>query len=228
MSNKIDEKKKLERVEYMAEQGCQFRHFASFEIREAKDAPEGDPDLIVRGLAVPFNSTTVLFSYDGIDYKEVIDARAFDEADMSDVIFNYNHGGKVVARTRNNTLELTVDNSGLHMSARLGGTEEGKRLYEEIKGGYIDRMSFAFTVSESSYNIDTHTRTILKVRKVYDVSAVDIPAYDTTSISARNSFAVEIESEKKAAAEAAAISLRKEVLQTEIQQTINIMEENQK
>ena len=118
----------------------------------------------------------MLFSIDGVDYKEQIDARAFEGADMSDVIFNYNHGGKVVARTRNNTLTLWVEADGLHMRARLNGTDEGRKLYEEIKGGYIDRMSFAFRIAESSYNIETHTRTVLRVKKVYDVSAVDIPA----------------------------------------------------
>jgi len=138
---------------------------------------------------------------------------------MKDVIFNYNHGGKVAARTRNSTLNLWIEQDGLHMRARLDGTEEGRRLYEEIKGGYIDRMSFAFAVKESAYNIDEHMRTILKVRKVYDVAAVDIPAYDTTSISARGSFTVEIEKERK---HAAAAVLRREILQAEITQTIKI------
>jgi HK97 family phage prohead protease len=206
--------KKLERAEYMAAQGCQFRQFAKFEIREG--GAEDDGALYVEGLAVPFNTETVLWSYDGVDYKEQTDARAFDGADMSDVIFNYNHGGKVVARTRNNTLTLNIANDGLRARAQLDGTEEGRRLYEEIKGGYIDRMSFAFIVAESSYNTDTHTRTILKIKKVYDVSAVDTPAYDTTSISARNSFAAEVETERIAAA----AGLRKEVLQTEIKQVI--------
>lgn len=208
-------KTKLERAEYMAAQGCHFRHFTNFEIRAGVEDEAGA--LYAEGLATPFNTPTVLYSFDGVDYKEIIDARAFEGADMSDVIFNYNHGGKVVARTRNGTLSLSVEADGLRARARLDGTEEGKRLYEEIKGGYIDRMSFAFTVAESSYNVETHTRTILKVKKVYDVAAVDIPAYDTTSISARNSFAVEIAKEENAAA---AASLRKEVLHTAITETI--------
>jgi HK97 family phage prohead protease len=208
--------KKLERTEYLTAQGCQFRKFENFEIR-ADGATDETAALYVEGLATPFNKPTVLYSYDGVDFKEEIDARAFDGANLSDVIFNYNHAGKVVARTRNNTLTLEIRADGLHMRARLDGTQEGRKLYEEIKGGYIDRMSFAFTTLESSYNADTHTRTILKVKKVYDVSAVDIPAYDTTSINARNFFAVEIAKEEKAAA---AATLRKEVLQTEIEQTI--------
>ena len=210
-------KTKLERAEYMAAQGCQFRHFVNFEIRTGGEGEGEAGALYVEGLATPLNSPTVLYSYDGVDYKEVVDARAFDGADMSDVIFNYNHGGKVLARTRNNTLRIWVEADGLRARARLDGTEKGRELYEEIKGGYIDRMSFAFSVAESAYNVDTHTRAILKVKKVYDVAAVDIPAYDTTSISARNSFAVEIAEEQKAAV---AARLRKEVLQTTLTETI--------
>lgn len=198
----------------------EYRQFMSFELRA--EEPEGGASgeaLYIEGVAAPFNAPTVLYSYDGVDYKEQIDARAFDGADMSDVIFNYNHQGKVVARTRNGTLQVWVEADGLHVRARLDGTEEGRTLYEEIKGGYIDRMSFAFTIAESSYNIEEHMRTVLKVKKVYDVSAVDIPAYDTTSLNARNSFSVEIEKEERAAA---AASLRREVLQEEIKQTIKI------
>jgi HK97 family phage prohead protease len=122
---------------------------------------------------------------------------ALAQADMSDVIFNYNHGGKVMARTRNQTLQLTIDNKGLYVRARLDGTSEGRKLYEEIRGGYIDRMSFAFTVAEDEYQKETRTRVIRKVKKLYDVSAVDIPAYDTTSISARSFFEAQEEIERK-------------------------------
>ncbi len=152
----------------------------------------------VRGTAVVFDTPTVLWEYDGVKYCEVIDRHAFDECDMSDVIFNYNHGGKVVARLRNKTLALTIDERGVHIEAYLSGTQAGRELYEEIDGGYIDKMSFSFTISESAYNSDTHTRTITKVKKLYDVSAVDIPAYQDTSISARSFF--ELEHSKEIAA----------------------------
>lgn len=155
-------------------------------------------EMIVEGQAVTFESETTLFKCGDTEYKEVIDRNAFNEADMSDVIFNYNHGGKVVARTRNQTLKLNIDSNGLNIEARLDGTEEGRRLYEEIKGGYIDRMSFCFTVKEESYNQETHTWRVLKIDKLYDVSAVDIPAYDTTSISARSSRLAVAEKEQKA------------------------------
>ena len=117
---------------------------------------------------------------------------------MTDVIFNYNHGGKVIARTRNKTLELYIDANGLNMRARLDGTEEGRKLYEEIKGGYIDRMSFSFDIEEESYNQEEHLWRVLKISKLYDVSAVDFPAYDTTSISARSSRLAVAEREQKA------------------------------
>lgn len=161
-------------------------------------ANEGEDKFIVRGRAVVFNTPTCLYEHDGIKYCEVIDSRAFDECDMSDVIFNYNHGGKVVARLRNKTLKLTISADGLDMEADLSGTEEGRKLYEEIKGGYIDKMSFSFSVRESSYDNETHTRTIKKIKKLYDVSAVDIPAYEETSLSARGFFEEEHSKEFKA------------------------------
>jgi HK97 family phage prohead protease len=125
-----------------------------------------------------------------VKYYEEIDSNAFDGCDLSDVIFNYNHAGKVLARLRNKTLQLAVNNDGLHVRANLAGTAQGRELFEEIRGGYVDRMSFQFVVAEDSYNIETHTRKILKIKKLYDVSAVDIPAYDTTSLSARTADSV--------------------------------------
>lgn len=94
---------------------------------------------------------------------------------MSDVIMNYNHGGKVVARLRNKTLSLNITDRGVDMEADLSGTAAGRDLYEEIDGGYIDKMSFSFSVRESKYDNVTHTRTITKIRKLYDVSAVVFP-----------------------------------------------------
>ncbi|OBZ13342.1 HK97 family phage prohead protease [Bacillus sp. FJAT-26390] len=176
-----------------------------FEVEaRSADIDGGSQELFVEGYAATFNSPTVLYSFDGVDYKEVIDARAFEGADMSDVIFNYNHGGKVVARNRNGTLELKTDNKGLHIRARLDGTVEGRNLHQEIKDGYIDRMSFRFAVDVdgSKYDRATQTRTITKFKKIYDVSAVDIPAYDDTNISARSFFEAEAEKTKQEAEDA--------------------------
>lgn len=171
------------------------REYRGFEMRVAQSG-----DMIVEGYAAVFNESTVLYSYDGIDYKEKIDAEAFRAAQMADVVMNYNHEGKPVARTKNGTLKLTVDERGLFIRADLSGTEEGRRLYEEIKGGYIDKMSFAFTVSEDSVDRDTHTRTIRGIKRLYDVAAVDIPAYDATEISARSWVEAEAEAQRMAEA----------------------------
>lgn len=157
----------------------------------------------VQGTAVVFDTPTCLFECDGVKYYEVIDRHAFDECDMSDVIFNYNHGGKVVARLRNKTLTLSVTERGVDMVSDLSGTAAGRDLYVEIDGGYVDKMSFSFSVRESKYDTLTHTRTITKIGKLYDVSAVDIPAYEETSISARSFFEVEYSKEVKALEQAA-------------------------
>lgn len=173
------------------------REYRAFEMRVSQDG-----EMIVEGYAAVFNTETVLYSYDGIDYKEKIDPDAFQSAQMADVVMNYNHEGKPVARTKNGTLKLSVDEKGLYVTANLAGTEEGRRLYEEIKGGYIDKMSFAFVVSEDSYDRDTHTRTVRGIKRLYDVAAVDIPAYDATDISARSWVEAEAEAEREAEARA--------------------------
>lgn len=175
----------------------EFRSFLSFELKE-KRSEEGESQNYVHGVPVVFNKPTCLFEYEGVKFYEQIDRHAFDSCDMSDVIFNYNHGGRVAARTRNSTLKLAINDIGMEMDAFLGGTQFGKDLLEDIRGGYIDKMSFAFVVAEDGEEYDqaTHTRTITKIKKLYDVSAVDIPAYDTTSISARDFFSEAYEKEK--------------------------------
>ena len=174
----------MKKMEKLTKDGRDFRRFTEFEVRALEK--DDNQELWVEGYAVRFNKPTVLWEYDGEEYKEQIDDRAFDEADMSDVIFNYNHSGKVMARTRNKTLQLSVDDKGLYIKARVDGTEEGRKIYEEIKGGYIDRMSYSYTVNESAYDSENRMRTIRKIKKLYDVSAVDIPAYESTSIYARS------------------------------------------
>ena len=190
------------------------------QVRKA-DTSEGgeqnDEEMIVEGYAVRFNSPTVLFEYDGIEYKEQIDDRAFQEAKMDDVIFNYDHQGKVMARTRNKTLELEVREDGLFMRAKLSGTEEGRKLYEEIRGGYIDRMSFQFSIKEEVYDKENHMWTVRKVKKLYDVSAVSIPAYDDTSIEARKNFILEADAQEKRERQAAAeLRKRRLILKTKL------------
>jgi uncharacterized protein len=160
-----------------------------FDMQARAVGDEGSQELWVEGYAARFDSPTVLFEYDGLEYKEQIASDAFKEAKMDDVIFNYNHAGRVMARTRNKTLQLAVDDSGLFIRARLDGTEEGRSLYSDIQNGYIDRMSFRFTIGQEAYDYQNRTWTVLRVKRLYDVSAVDIPAYDDTSIEARKAAA---------------------------------------
>lgn len=169
------------------------REYRAFSSMAALPNDDTAPAYQVKGRAVVFDTPTLMFEYEGIKYYEVIDRNAFIGCDMSDVIMNYNHGGKVVARLKNKTLKLDFSGDGLDITADLSGTDEGRKLYEEVRGGYIDKMSFAFTVPEDGeeYDPDTHTRRVTKIKKLYDVSAVDIPAYEETSLSARKSFETE-------------------------------------
>lgn len=177
----------------------EYRRFESFEIRMAEDA--GKNSMYVEGYALTFDEPTVLFESQGVQYREVIDRGALVSTDMTDVIFNYDHMGKVMARTRNQTLELRVDERGLFIRADLSGTEEGRKLYEEIRGGYVDKMSFSFIASNNEYDKETRTRKIKGIKRLIDVSAVSVPAYQTTSIHARSFFEAEAEMERKAVAE---------------------------
>ena len=172
-----------------------------------------DGAMVVEGYAAVFESPTVLYSCDGVDYSEQIARGAFDGAKMDDVIFNFNHSGRVFARTRNNTLVVNVDDHGLHIRADLSGTEEGRSLYNDIKGGYIDRMSFRFSVEADEYDRTNHMWTVTRIKRLYDVSAVDIPAYDDTSISARRTAAEEAEkAELERQRDAAAAAAMREML----------------
>ncbi len=146
-----------------------------------------DSDYYVEGYATTFDTPYVLYEFeDGTKYYEVIDRNALDGADMTDVIMQYDHAGRVFARNKNKTLELIPDQRGLLIAADLSKTDLAKGLYQDIEAGMIDKMSWAFTVAEESYDRATRTRKILKIKKVYDVSAVSIPANDGTSIAARN------------------------------------------
>ena len=152
---------------------------------------------IVEGYATTFDDPYVLFEYDGNKYMEQITRDALLNADMGDVIFLYNHEGMVYARQSNGTLQLSLNEHGLYVRADLSSTEASREMYESIKAGLVTQMSWAFTVEEESYNEKTRTRTILKVRKVYDVSAVSIPANPNTDISARSYWDGVIEEERR-------------------------------
>lgn len=159
---------------------------------EATPEPEAKRKM-VRGYASTFNQPYTLYEDDDWRLDEVVDSNAFANTDMSDVIMQYNHEGRVFARMSNNTLTVTPDERGLLIEADLSGTELGRQLFEEIEGGYTNKMSFGFTVDDQKRE-DLKTpegkrmtvRTIKSVRKLYDVSAVSIPANDATAISIRN------------------------------------------
>lgn len=170
-------------IQQKLDEGRSYR--AVVEMRAVEDG------MIVDGYAATFNQPYTLWESDGYTVREQISPTAFDNTDMSDVIMQYDHEGRVFARISNGTLELSTDNHGLHVRADLSGTEIGRQLYEEIKGGYTDKMSFGFTVDTDERIITeennqyTVLRTITGIRKLYDVSAVSLPANNATEISAR-------------------------------------------
>lgn len=165
------------------EGGREYRKM-SMEVRNLEDT-----DFKVVGYATTFDQPYVLYHYDENKVvEEQVDRNAFDNTDKSDVIMQYDHEGRVFARLSNDTLKLTIDDHGLLVEAYLGGTEIGRNLYEEIKGGYTNKMSFGFTVTADDF-VETskgYLRTIKSIGKLYDVSAVSIPANDFTEISSRN------------------------------------------
>lgn len=157
-----------------------------------------DTEYYVEGYATTFDKPYLLYEFeDGTKFYEHIDAHALDGADMSDVIMQYDHEGRVFARESNNTLILIPDHKGLLIAADLSKTDLARGLYQDIEAGMITKMSWAFTVSEESYDRATRTRTILKIKKVYDVSAVSIPANGDTEIAARNFASRSYEAEKQ-------------------------------
>ena len=200
----------LKTIMQKLDEGRQYRNIdvSCFERRS-----EDDGEKTVTGYATTFNQPYELYrdAWDGMIYivREQVDPEAFKETEMSDVIMQYDHEGRVFARTSNNTLELDPDEHGLHIRANLGGTELGRQLFEEIEGGYTTKMSFGFRVgkdkrerteeqdSETGVTTITILRTILEISKLYDVSAVSLPANDATSISARNFGEGVIEEVKK-------------------------------
>lgn len=179
-------------------QGREYRKM----ILEVRDTEEDADNYRVSGYATTFDQPYVLYHLDNDRVvEEQVDRNAFDNTDRSDTIMQYDHEGRVFARVSNDTLKLTVDDHGLLVEAFLGGTEIGRNLYEEIKGGYTNKMSFGFTVTEDDIaeTKNGYLRTIKSIGKLYDVSAVSLPANDYTEISARShcdGAIAEIESER--------------------------------
>lgn len=189
------------------------RQYRNIDVSMFERRAEEDNEKTVSGYATTFNQPYELWrdAFGGVTYivREQVDPGAFNDTDMGDVIMQYDHEGRVFARTSNGTLALDPDEHGLHIRANLGGTELGRQLFEEIEGGYTNKMSFGFRVgkdkreeteerdAETGNKTITILRTILSISKLYDVSAVSLPANDATSISARNFSEGVIEEVKK-------------------------------
>ena len=173
------------------------REYRSMEIRILPT--EEEKSYKVEGYASTFDPY-VLLSVDGVDYKEKIEPTAFDGADLTDVVFRLEHQGRVYARTSAGTVELWTDDHGLGVRADLSRTESARGVFEDIAAGNYPQMSFAFSVADDgdSYDKDTHTRTISRIAKVFDVSPVSFPANPGTelSVSTRDYFNGAIEAER--------------------------------
>lgn len=165
---------------------------------EVEKREEGEPSYIVRGYASTFEPYVLWTTEEGVDIKEVIAPDAFKDADLSDVVFRVDHEGAVYARSSAGTLEIGVDDHGLFDKADLSKTARARALFEDIAAGNYPKQSFAFSVAEDSYDKTTHTRTIRKIAKVYDVSPVSFPANPTTEldIATRNFINGVIDGEK--------------------------------
>ena len=174
----------------------QDREYRNMELRFVQDE---ERTYIVEGYASTFEPY-VLFTMDGVDYKEKIMPTAFDGADLSDVVFRVDHEGRVYARTSAGTLELWTDAHGLGQRTDLSRTAAARELFADIEAGNYPKMSFAFTVAEDGdeYDKKTHTRTINRIAKVFDVSPVSFPANPGTelSVSTRDYFDGVIEAER--------------------------------
>lgn len=158
------------------------------DIRAAENPP--DDKMIIEGYAIIFN-TPQTRQYGRYKFTETIQSGALSKTDMKDVPLRYNHYDNIMimARTRNKSLQLIVDTKGLKIVAELIDTQNNRDLYKGVQAGLIDKMSFAFTVAEKGdawqYGDTETVRVVTDINKLYDVSIVDMPFYDDTSIYAR-------------------------------------------
>ena len=147
--------------------------------------PDSDK-LLLTGNPIVYDQRTLLWEFEGRKYYEVIQGGALTGADMSDVVFNCEHTGRVYARTKNGSLQLRETGQGAESSIELDANDQGHReVFNDVKSGRYDRMSFAFQIAEEEFDEASSTFTIKRIKKVFDVSAVAFPAYDAAVISAR-------------------------------------------
>ena len=194
------------------------REYRTLNLEVEQRSENDEPSYIVRGYASTFEPYVLFEDEDGTQYKEVIDASAFDEADLSDVVFRIDHEGAVYARSSAGTLKVGIDEHGLFDEADLSKTARARELFEDILAGNYPKQSFAFTVREDSYDKETHTRTIHKIAKVFDVSPVSFPANPTTElgVATRDYFNGVIEAERAERLEAEKRERNKKLLELKI------------
>lgn len=158
-----------------------------------------EDSMVLEGYAATYDSPTVLYEIDGIEYKEVIERGAFDTMNSKDCCLKYNHSNNIpiLARTRGGSLELYPDEIGLRFKATLFDTQAARDVYTLVKSGGLDKCSFAFSIKDESYDRQTRTRHIKSIDRLFDVAIVDIPAYDSTSVQARDYFSLENEKEQR-------------------------------
>jgi len=200
---------------------AEVRSMQLLNCRAKEENDEGS--YIVEGYAARYEAYPLYEDWDGNVIYEQFSKENFEGADRSDIIMQYDHEGKVFARTSNGSLIVTPDDEGLHIIADLGRTESARQLYEEIKTGMVTKMSWRFTVPGDAYQYDKekHLITYSKISKIFDVSAVSIPANDSTSISARN-FVDGVINEEKARIEAARrIAERKAAILAKLEENHN-------
>ena len=157
--------------------------------------------MVVEGYAIVFDEETLIGDEER-GFIEVIDKNALANTNIKDVPFKYNHNDTtlILARTRNGSLSLEVDEKGLKIRAELIDTTSNRDIYKCIEAGLLDKMSFAFTVKSQSWDKSGKIpkRTITAIDRLFDVSVVDLPAYDQTSIQASSRSLEIVEAELKA------------------------------
>ena len=215
----------MKTIKQKIEEGREYRDAKAFEVRASEESNE----YTVEGYATTFDEPYFLYRIDeDIVVYEQISSKAFEETDMTDVIMQYDHEGHVYARLSNDTMKLSFDEHGLKVEANLSGTTIGRQLQEEIDGGYTCKMSWGFSIIPDSDTVELieekdgvrkYLRTITKVEKIYDVSAVSLPANDMTEISSHRNLngliqeleaerLEKLESEKRRKAKAKALKLK--------------------
>ena len=167
----------------------------------AKRDGEEENKMVVEGYAIVFDEETLIGDEER-GFIEVIDKNALANTNIKDVPFKYNHNDTtlILARTRNGSLSLEVDEKGLKIRAELIDTTSNRDIYKCVEAGLLDKMSFAFTVKSQSWDKSGKIpkRTITAIDRLFDVSVVDLPAYDQTSIQASSRSLEIVEAELKA------------------------------